>query len=267
MKNQSVETHIFIQDLVSQGAIFYCSHSGGKDSQAMYNMLSNVVPYRQLVVVHADLGEVEWHGTIEHIENTTRHDVNIVKANKTFSDMVRKRGMFPSPRYRQCTSDLKTGPIYKFIRRDMKERGAMIGINCVGIRAEESAARSKKKRFTFNKTLTNKSRIVMDYLPILEWPEHQVFAFIDACHQQPHYAYKKNKRLSCVFCIMGCKSDLQHGAEQRPELLAEYIALEQETGHSMFYNNGRAVSLIDMVDIQAAIPAEGLGAGVTKPCV
>ena len=40
------------------GGIFYVSHSGGKDSQAMYVMLIDLIPADQIVVVHADLGEV-----------------------------------------------------------------------------------------------------------------------------------------------------------------------------------------------------------------
>ena len=40
------------------GGIFYVSHSGGKDSQAMYAMLIDLIPADQIVVVHADLGEV-----------------------------------------------------------------------------------------------------------------------------------------------------------------------------------------------------------------
>jgi len=62
--------------------------------------------------------------------------------------------------------------------------------------------------------------------------------------QAPFWAYRKNKRLSCVFCIMGCENDLQHGAEQRPDLYQEYLNLEDETGWTMF--NGR--SLRDRVE-------------------
>src|SRR5690606_28286908 len=51
-----------LDELVARGAVFYISHSGGKDSQAMYALLSRVVPEKQISVIHADLGEVEWHG-------------------------------------------------------------------------------------------------------------------------------------------------------------------------------------------------------------
>lgn len=35
---------------------------------------------------------------------------------RTYLEMVEHRGMFPSAQYRQCTSDLKRGPIEKYIR-------------------------------------------------------------------------------------------------------------------------------------------------------
>ncbi|WP_262216188.1 adenine nucleotide alpha hydrolase family protein [Serratia ficaria] len=114
-----------VRQLRDAGAIFYVSHSGGKDSQAMYLQLLQVIPFEQMVVVHADLGEVEWPGIVEHINDTISHPLNIVRAGKTFLGMVEKRGMWPSARYRQCTSDLKRGPIEKFIRADMRARGGV----------------------------------------------------------------------------------------------------------------------------------------------
>ncbi|WP_080102105.1 hypothetical protein [Salmonella enterica] len=54
-----------IQSLIDAGALFVSNHSGGKDSQAMLIKLLDVIPARQLVVVHASLGPVEWPGALE----------------------------------------------------------------------------------------------------------------------------------------------------------------------------------------------------------
>lgn len=48
-----------VNDLVSKGAMFVINHSGGKDSQAMYALVSKVVPADQIIVVHADLVAIE----------------------------------------------------------------------------------------------------------------------------------------------------------------------------------------------------------------
>lgn len=239
-----------ISTLIEAGAIFYCSHSGGKDSQAMYAMLCDLVPAEQIVVVHADLGEIEWSGVQEHINNNVAHQVNVVRAiwkdgsEKTLLGMVERRfenrpdaPSWPSSAQRFCTSDLKRDPIHKFIRNDMKARGVSIGINCTGLRAEESSARAKKTDFEINKRLSNNTRTVYEWLPIHAWSTAEVFDRIAAAGQRPFWAYELgNERLSCVFCIMGSRNDIANGAAQRPELLAKYAELEARTGYTMFPN-------------------------------
>ena len=248
-----------IQKLIETGAIFYCSHSGGKDSQAMYTVLSKIVPANQMVVVHANLGNVEWSGVIDHIKTNIDHELHVVAAGKTFLEMVERRGMWPSPAYRQCTSDLKTGPIMKFIRNDLKTRGATVAINCMGLRAQESTARSKKIAFEINKKNTVNKRVqrtVYNWLPIFDMSEEEVFDTIYAANQKPFWAYGKrgelNSRLSCVFCIMGSKNDLQHGAQENPELFKQYVELENKIGHTMFMKGKNPVSLEDHIGIKVA---------------
>jgi DNA sulfur modification protein DndC len=205
------------------------NHSGGKDSQAMYNFVKNLVPDHRLVVIHASLGHIEWPGTIEHIENTTYHEFYTVKAKKTFFDMVRHRGFWPSPSCRQCTSDLKRGPISKKIRQLCNERGFNLVLNCTGIRAEESTARSKKDPFKLNKRQTNSKRTWYEWMPIHDWTTEAVFDYIASFAQDVHWAYYKGmSRLSCSFCIMSSQSDLKIAARLRPELLEEYSSLEHE---------------------------------------
>ena len=56
--------------MIERGALIVISSSGGKDSQSMTILLSRVVLREQLLIVHAPQGEVEWAGTVEHIETT-----------------------------------------------------------------------------------------------------------------------------------------------------------------------------------------------------
>jgi 3'-phosphoadenosine 5'-phosphosulfate sulfotransferase (PAPS reductase)/FAD synthetase len=239
-----------LQELIDAGYIFYCSHSGGKDSQAMYAYLMDRVPSDQIVVVHADLGEVEWTGVQDHINDTIKHPLNVVQAVKTFFDMVERRGMFPSSAHRQCTSDLKRGPIEKFIRADLKARGSLLGVNCMGIRALESSARSKKNPYKLNKKLSKAGRTVYDWMPIFDMTVAEVFQTIENAGQEPFWAYKENTRLSCVFCIMGSDNDLQHGARCNPGLYKKYVELEKKIGHTMFMHKGKPISLEDKIGIK-----------------
>lgn len=240
-----------IQNVIDAGAIFYCSHSGGKDSQAMYAELVKIIPTDQLVVVHADLGRVEWPGVLEHIGSTTTHGVNVVNAKKDLLGMVKHRGMWPSAAYRQCTSDLKRGPIFLFIRHDLKRRGATIAVNCMGLRAAESSARAKRTPFSFNKMQSCGTRTVYDWLPIFDLSTAEVFQIIEAAGQKPFWTYERNERLSCVFCIMGSLNDLRHGAEQNPALYREYVELEKEIGHTIFMNGKEPIYLEDYTGVRS----------------
>ncbi|MCL6456979.1 MAG: phosphoadenosine phosphosulfate reductase family protein [Gorillibacterium sp.] len=241
-----------IKELIQKGAIFYVSHSGGKDSQAMYSNLCKVIPPEQLVVIHASLGEVEWPGVIDHIKRYVIHPPHIVSAGKSFLGMVEKRGMWPSAAYRQCTSDLKRGPIFKCIRADLKARGATIAVNCMGIRAEESNARAKKNPFSLNKMQSCKTRDVWDWLPIFDLSTEQVFQTIQDAGEEPFWAYADgNERLSCVFCIMGSKNDLCHGARQNPELYRKYVELEKKIGHTIFMKGKTSIPLEEYTGISA----------------
>lgn len=247
-----------IQDLISRGAIFYCSHSGGKDSQAMYTYLRSLVPAEQIVVVHADLGEVEWLNVQEHIAGNIQHELNVVRATwadgseKTLLGMVERRlekrpdsPSWPSSAARFCTSDLKRDPIHKFIRQDLKLRGKLLAVNCTGLRAEESSSRAKKVEMEINKRLSKAGREVWEWLPIHSWTTEQVFNYIFDAGEQPFSAYGAsridgqlrvtgNERLSCVFCVMGSRNDIAHGAQERPELFRKYREMEIRTGYTMF---------------------------------
>ena len=218
----------------SRGTLVVCSHSGGKDSQAMYLFLKNVVPSDRLVVIHAALGVVEWPGTIDHIKKTISHELEIVSNhNKTFLQMVERRGMWPSPKNRQCTSDLKRGPIRARIRQICNKRGFDMVIDCLGLRAEESAARSKKKVFQRIESQCNSKRNWCQWLPIHDWTTKAVFDFIEMNGQNPHWAYSQGMtRLSCSFCIMSSEKDLKTAAKLRPDLLKVYVDLEDKIGHT-----------------------------------
>lgn len=256
-----------VQDLVARGAHFYAGHSGGKDSQAMYAALRHLVPADRLHVVHADLGMVEWIGVKQHIVDNISSELLIAQAihadgsAKDFFTAVRARraaldaqGKFDAPAWpsnvaRFCTSDLKTGPIWKVIR----QAGEQLVVNCVGIRGQESPARQKKidqrGTLTLNKKNTNSVREAYDWWPIADWSIDEVWQEISDAGQVPHPAYADgNERLSCMFCIFGSRNDLQHAYQVNPELFDKYIELEREVRGTMFAN-GSLADRITLINI------------------
>lgn len=230
-------TPAHIQALVDRGALFVVDHSGGKDSQATFLEVSRVVPRAQLLVVHAHLEEVEWEGSLDHITATIGVvPLVVAHARKTFFQMVERRGMFPSPSNRQCTSDLKRDPIDREIRRYLKARPEFGGVivNCMGMRAQESPGRAKLVPFKLNARNSKAGREWFDWLPIHDWTEAQVFAAIRAAGQEPFWTYAAGmRRKSCCFCIMACDRDLKRAAELKPELYGRYVRAERELGFTL----------------------------------
>jgi DNA sulfur modification protein DndC len=224
-----------IAELIERGALFVINHSGGKDSQAMTSYMRRIVPHDQLVIVHAELPEVDWEGIREHIEATCEGiPVHYCRARKTFFEMVEHRKMWPSPKYRQCTSDLKRGPIEKTIRQILKSRGQLLIVNCMGLRAQESASRRKATVFKLHEGNSIAGREWYDWLPIHSWTETEVFAEIARSGQSPHQAYAAGMtRLSCCFCIMASRGDLKTASLLRPELFQRYVATEKRLDQTM----------------------------------
>lgn len=236
-----------ITSLITAGALFVSNHSGGKDSQAMLINLLEVIPPKQLVVVHASLGAMEWPGALELAQKQAEAagiPFIVARAHKTLLEMVERRFLnrpevpsWPSASTRQCTSDLKRGPIQREVRSYAKASGFKVIVNCLGLRAQESPGRAKRQAFRKNETDSNSVLTWYEWLPVHDLQADAVFATISGAGQEPHYAYALgNERLSCVFCIMASRNDLKNGETHHPDLLEQYAALEARTGYTMHMN-------------------------------
>jgi 3'-phosphoadenosine 5'-phosphosulfate sulfotransferase (PAPS reductase)/FAD synthetase len=221
--------------------------SAGKDSQAMLDYVVEQcdragVPRSRLVVAHADLGRVEWPGTRELAEEQARHYGLVFHAVKRpqgdLLDHIAKRGMFPSPAARFCTSDHKRAQVHKLFTHlaaeSLRDGHPPVRIlNCLGLRAEESPARARKKPFARDERASNGRRVVDAWLPIHSWSTAQVWERIRASGVRHHPAYDLGMpRLSCCFCIFSPRAALLLAGKHNPELLAEYVAVEKQIGHA-----------------------------------
>ncbi len=228
------------RDMIRRGALVSVSVSGGKDSQVMTILLARTVPRDQLVVVHAPLGEVEWPGTVEHIENTIPAGVPLIFARvasgKSLLERVEERGMFPSPRMRFCTSDFKVSPIERELRRYLKAHPRFGGriVSAIGIRRDESSARSKRIPWARSDRNSRAGREWFDWLPIFDLGADDVFRIIREAGQSPHWVYARGlSRCSCSFCIFSSNSALRRAAELRPGLYRKYTEIEKRIGHTL----------------------------------
>ncbi len=250
------------RDMIRQGALVAVNSSAGKDSQAMTILLARIVPRDQLVVVHAPLGEVEWPDTIEHIENTIPAGVPLILApvasGKTLLDRVQERGKWPGPRTRFCTRDFKISPIERELRRYLKDhpRFAWRIVSAVGIRRDESSARSKRIPWARSDRNSRAGRQWFDWLPIFDLTAADVFRIIREAGQSPHWVYAAGmSRCSCSLCLFSSKSDMRRAAELRPELYQRYTAIERRIGHTL---SPSGIPLPALTGIPADSAAQGL---------
>jgi 3'-phosphoadenosine 5'-phosphosulfate sulfotransferase (PAPS reductase)/FAD synthetase len=221
--------------------------SAGKDSQAMLDYVVELcdkahVPRSRLVVAHADLGRVEWPGTRQLAEEQARHYGLVFhavsRARGDLLDHIAKRGMFPSPAARFCTSDHKRTQIWTLFTRLVEEAHAeglpypIRILSCMGLRAQESPARARRQPFTYDERASNGRRHVDLWLPIHGWTVRQVWDRIQISGVRHHPAYDLGMpRLSCCFCIFAPRSALLLAGQHNPQLLAEYVEVERRIGH------------------------------------
>ena len=155
--------------------------STGKDSTATALALEEAgIEYR---AIYADT-LWEHASTYEHLEYLREKltaPIEVVQG-PGFEALVRGRKMFPTRRRlpggrnaRFCTSELKVIPIMGAIARLSGDDPDGV-INPVGIRAQESRARSRLEPLELNESMG-----VLVWRPILDWTEEDVIAI----HQVP----------------------------------------------------------------------------------
>ena len=254
--------------------VLLVNSSAGKDSQASLDVVVAAARAAgvadRIVVVHADLGEAEWPGVPElAAEHAAHYDLRFEMVSRTrdgqietILDRVSRRGMWPSSQQRWCTSDFKRGPIRTVMTRlvaEVRESGVTDRpvrlLNIMGLRAEESPARSRRSPYAANESASNGRRLVDDWYPIFDWPVAAVWQRIAAAGTRPHPAYAQGMtRLSCRFCVLASRADLVCSARLNPTLAARHAAVEAETGHR-FRND---LSMADII-------AEAAGRPCTPP--
>lgn len=247
-------------DLASYDWIL-ANSSAGKDSQAMLDVLvercdAGGVARSRIIVVHADLGRVEWPGTRELAAEHAEHyglAFEVVR-NRNWGDLLERiesRGKWPDRGNRYCTSEFKTGQVSRVMTRLAREtptNGRARILNVLGLRAEESPERAKKPPFSVDAATNKTRRLVHRWLPIHAWSVDEVWARNRQAGTRHHYAYDLGMpRLSCCFCVFASPGALTIAAKANPELARDYAEAEKRMGHT--FRNG--FSIADVVDAAA----------------
>ena len=247
------------------GLAFVVNHSGGKDSTRMLGFVRRKFPDSATYAVMADTGFE--HQRPISAADFARHrcaefgiELEIVRnTRRTYLEMVEQRGKFPSPQYRQCTSDLKRGPVEKYIR----SLSHKVIVNCMGIRAEESYSRSRLSPLSLNAALTTRTRTVYNWLPIFDQTLGHVLAWhwVNAIRLHPVYVpeYHKDgttggylRRFSCRVCIFSTDADLRAIRQHDRDAFELVSNLETKMGFMM----RPGASLVQIVEPRVSTPVE-----------
>jgi 3'-phosphoadenosine 5'-phosphosulfate sulfotransferase (PAPS reductase)/FAD synthetase len=222
--------------------------SGGKDSQAMLDYVVSIADAQgysrdNITVTHADLGRVEWAGTVDIVrEQVAHYGLKLIVVKRVLGDLlehIEKLGKFPMPTQRFCTSDHKRAQQAKTVTaahaawKAAGNTGVYKIVECLGMRAQESSGRSKLEAVARNDRFSTRDREVTTWLPIHDWRLEKVWDRIKASGVRHHPAYDYGMpRLSCAFCIYAPRAALLLAGKHNPELLAEYVRVEEKIGHA-----------------------------------
>lgn len=228
------------------------SVSGGKDSSMLMLWAKKNFPgHPSLVAVHAEI-DIDWKETLPIVKEQCAYlgmPLSLVWARNKAGEKVgfldkllssrrdQKTGelkevMFPSMAQRWCTSDLKRDPIHRYVR-GLQGRILIL----IGERREESPKRAKLEAYRPHAKLSVKGRHVVEYSPILDMSETQVWEEVKASGMPIHPCYTKFgvKRASCAICIFSSDSDIKQAAIHAPEIVSRYLAVEKKLNHTFRY--------------------------------
>lgn len=268
--------------MLSRDCVVAVGVSGGKDSVACalaVNDHLDAIGYTgPRLLIHSDLGMVEWTDSLPACERLAARigwELVVVKRaagglmerweSRWAANLARYINLecvkailpFSTPGMRFCTSELKTEIICRALKQQFKGREIL---NVVGVRRQESAARSKKPISAPNQRILLPGVLGVDWNAILDWKVEDVFARIAAAGLRPHEAYTEfgSTRVSCAFCIMGSLADLK-AAARCPSNRDTYVRMvELEVASTFAFQGARwladvAPELLP-ADLLAAVP-------------
>lgn len=197
------------------------SVSGGKDSAALSLWLTEhgIEHHR----VFADTGW-EHPATYEYLRGPLTKALGPIDEVRGpgMADLVRKKGMFPSRVRRFCTEELKVKPLMAYVASAQDVLGDVV--NAIGIRAAESAARSKLPEWEWSDAFDCDV-----WRPLITWSEQQVIDIHARHGLAPNPLYLKGAtRVGCWPCIFARKAEVRLVAELSPERIDEIRRLETD---------------------------------------
>ncbi|WP_407510733.1 phosphoadenosine phosphosulfate reductase family protein [Ralstonia sp. GP101] len=236
------------------------------------------------VLIHSDLGRVEWRDSLpscERLAHALGWELLVVTRQagdmlarwegrwqnnvKRYADLACVKLILPwsTPSMRFCTSELKVAIISSALRKRWPTQEI---VNVSGIRRQESAARSKMPVSVRMPKLCRKGAEGLSWHPIIEWKVQEVFGAIADAGLQLHEAYTRYgmSRVSCAFCIMSSAADLEASVSCIDNQPVYLQMVELEAASTFGFQSGRWLADVAphllSTDLQAKVERAKLAA-------
>lgn len=207
-----------------KGRRIIASISGGKDSAAMSLYLTELGLEHDRVFL--DTGW-EHEKTYAYLRGELAQKIGPIvelrneKHPGGMADVVLAKGMFPSRTRRFCTQELKVYPMQRYIR-GLVDGGEDV-VNAVGIRAAESASRSRMGEWEWSDGFDCET-----WRPLIAWSEQDVIDLHKRHGLRPSPLYLEGaRRVGCWPCIMSAKEEIRRVAEADPARIDLIESLEE----------------------------------------
>ena len=221
-----------VNAMLEAGCVVAVGVSGGKDSVAcalaVDRHLKQIGHTGPKVMIHSDLGLVEWKASLPGCERLARHlgwDLIVTRRKagglmerwetRWANNIARYRNLecvrvippWSSSIWRFCTSELKSAVIASELRRRYPTEAIL---SVTGIRHQESTFRSHMPTYAPDPRLLRKGAFGATWNAVITWPIEDVYAYIQENGLALHEAYTVygSSRVSCVFCVMASKGDI-----------------------------------------------------------
>lgn len=182
---------------------FHVAFSGGKDSIVLEKLVEKALPRNSFLVIFGDT-QMEFPDTYELVDRMEEHcreeGIAFYRAASNISakDSWRIFGP-PSRTIRWCCNVLKSSPQTQKIR-EVIGKTDYVGVDFVGVRAQESLRRSEYEFESYGK----KQKGQYAFYPILDWTSAEVWLYIYSRNLLINRAYKfGSTRVGCLLCPMG----------------------------------------------------------------
>ena len=212
--------------LKSKIDFFVCSFSGGKDSQVILDLVTRVIPEKDLVVIYSDTGyelppSLELYEEVKEFYHKQYPDLRFFTSKNKQPLMYYwdKMGA-PSRVLRWCCSIMKSAPLAVLLKELNGGEKQPSAILFDGVRAEESVNRAGRSRIGKNAKHNN----IINISPILDWNATETYLYILLKGLPFNKAYRQGfSRVGCVICPYSSKWSENIASKIYPDSINPFI--------------------------------------------